>query len=77
MPDILIRDLKPTTHDLLRRRAEASGRSLQAEVRMILDSAARASDIDAARRLADGITARLSGREHPDSADLVREVRDR
>jgi plasmid stability protein len=77
MPDILIRDLKPTTHDLLRRRAEASGRSLQAEVQMILDSAARASDTEAARQLADRITAHLSGREHPDSADLVREVRDR
>ena len=77
MPDLLIRDLKPSTHELLRRRAETSGRSLQAEVQMILDSAARASDVDAARELADRISARLSGREHPDSAALVREVRDR
>jgi plasmid stability protein len=77
MPDLLIRDLKPSTHELLRRRAETSGRSLQAEVQMILDSAARASDVDAARELADRISARLSGREHPDSAGLVREVRDR
>ena len=77
MPDLLIRDLKPTTHDLLRRRAETSGRSLQAEIQMILDSVARASDVDAARELADRISARLSGREHPDSAELVREVRDR
>ena len=77
MPDILIRDLKPATHELLRRRAEASGRSLQAEIQMILDSAAHASDVDAARKLADRIAARLSGREHPDSAELVREVRDR
>ena len=44
---------------------------------MILDSAARASDVDAARQLADRITAHLSGQEHPDSADLVRQVRDR
>lgn len=77
MPDILIRDLKPSTHDLLRRRAESSGRSLQAEVQMILDSAARASDTEAARGLADRIMAHLSGQEHPDSAALVREVRDR
>jgi hypothetical protein len=42
-----------------------------------LDSAARASDVDAARQLADRITAHLSGREHPDSAGLAREVRDR
>ena len=77
MPDLLIRDLKPATHELLRRRAEASGRSLQAEVHVILDSATRASDVDAARELADRIVARLSDREHPDSAGLVREVRAR
>jgi plasmid stability protein len=77
VPDLLIRDLKPSTHELLCRRAETSGRSLQAEVQLILDSAARASDVDAARELADRIAARLSGREHPDSAELVREVRDR
>jgi plasmid stability protein len=77
MPDILIRDLKPATRDLLRRRAEAAGRSLQAEIRMTLDSEARASDVDAARRLADRITAHLAGREYPDGAGLVREVRDR
>jgi len=77
MSDLLIRDLKPSTHELLRRRAEVSGRSLQAEVKLILDAVARASDVDAARELADRITARLSGREHPDSAELIREVRDR
>jgi plasmid stability protein len=77
MADLLIRDLKPATHELLRRRAEASGRSLQAEVHSILDSATRASDVDAARELADRIAARLSDRQHPDSAELVREVRDR
>jgi plasmid stability protein len=77
MPDLLIRDLKPSTHELLRRRAETSGRSLQAEIEMILDSAARASDVDGARELADRITARMSGREHPEGAELIREVRDR
>jgi plasmid stability protein len=77
MADLLIRDLKPSTHELLRRRAEASGRSLQAEVHSILDSATRASDVNAARELADRIAARLSDRQHPDSAELVREVRDR
>lgn len=77
MPDLLIRDLKPATHELLRRRAEASGRSLQAEVQSILDSVTRASDVGAARELADQIASRLSGRQHPDSAELIREVRDR
>ncbi len=35
------------------------------------------SDVNAARELADRIAARLSDREHPDSAALVREVRNR
>jgi hypothetical protein len=43
----------------------------------ILDPAARVHDVDAARLLADRIAATLSDREHPDSASLVREVRDR
>jgi plasmid stability protein len=77
MPDFLIRDLEPHTLDLLRRRASASGRSLQAEMKRILELAARASDEDAARALADRISAELAGRAHPDSAGLIREVRDR
>jgi hypothetical protein len=47
------------------------------EVHSIVDSATHASDVDAARELADRIAARLSDREHPDSAGLIREVRDR
>lgn len=77
MPDFLIRDLDPHTLDLLRRRATASGRSLQAEMKRILELTARASDVDAARELADRISAELADRPHPDSAGLVREVRDR
>lgn len=77
MPDFLIRDLDPSTLGLLRRRASASGRSLQAEMRRILELAARASDEDAARELADRISAELTGRAHADSAVLIREVRDR
>jgi plasmid stability protein len=77
MPDLLIRDLSPTTHELLRRRAEAAGRSIQAEVHSILGSATRASDVAAARALADQIASRLADREHPDSSELVREIRDR
>ena len=76
MAELLIRDLKLATLDLLRRRAEASGRSIE-EVQSILDLAALATDVDAARKLADRIAARLADRRHPDSAELVREIRDR
>jgi plasmid stability protein len=77
MADLLIQDLDPHALDLLERRASASGRSLQAETKRILELAARACDEDAARDLADRISAELAGRSHPDSAGLIREVRDR
>jgi plasmid stability protein len=77
MPDFLIRDLDPEVLELLRRRAAEGGRSLQAEMQRILKAAARASDEDAARALADRISAGLADRTHPDSASLVREVRER
>jgi hypothetical protein len=78
MPDLLIRDLNPVTHDALRRHhAEATGRSLQVEVHRILDSASKAADPAAARELADRIAAALADRDHPDSANAVRAVRDR
>lgn len=50
MPELIIPNLKPSTLDRLRRRAEASGRSLQAEAELILDSVARAEEDDDAAR---------------------------
>ncbi len=77
MPELLIPNLKSSTLDRLRLLAEASGRSLQAEAEMILDSVARAADDDASRERADQILAELSDREYSDSAELIREARDR
>jgi plasmid stability protein len=77
MANFQLRDIDDRALDVLRRQAEASGRSLNAELKRIIEQAARASDADAARALADQISARLSGRKHPDNAALVRKVRDR
>ena len=77
MPDILIRDLDETTVDLLKALAQRRGRSLQAETRLILEEAARASDWEKTRALADAIRAKLAGRAFDDSAALIREDRDR
>jgi hypothetical protein len=77
MPNVLVRDIAERDLELLKRRAEACGRSLQAELKRILELAARASDEDAARALAERVNAALAGRSHPDSAALVREDRDR
>ena len=48
MPNVLVREIDERDLELLRHRAQASGRSLQAELKRILELAARASDEDAA-----------------------------
>ena len=45
MPDVLIPDLDESSLDRLKRRAEANGRSLAAELRLILQRAARPAEM--------------------------------
>jgi plasmid stability protein len=77
MPNVLVRALDARDLELLKRRAQAGGRSLQAELKRILKLAARAADEDAARALAEQVNAALARRPHPDSAVLIRKGRDR
>ena len=77
MANVLVREIDERDLELLKRRALASGRSLQAELKRILELAARASDEDAARAFAERVSAALGGRAHPDSAVLIRKDRDR
>ena len=77
MAQLLVRDLgKNTVERLKRRRAKRHHRSLQGEVKMILDEAARMS-MDDARALAEKIRASLAGRAFSDSAELIRQDRER
>ena len=60
----------------IKQRAQASGRSLQADVRMILAQAARHS-VAETRTLSERWLLRLAGRrQRTDSARLIREDRD-
>ncbi len=77
MANVLVREIDDRDLELLKRPAQASGRSLQAEMKRILELAARASDEDAALALAEQVNAALAGRQHPDSAKLIRRDRDR
>jgi antitoxin FitA len=77
MPDVLIRDLSERDLDLLKAQAKARGRSLQAELKHVLEQAARAADVGAARDLADQIRGEMAGRPIGDSAGLVAEDRAR
>ncbi len=74
MAQILIRNIDDEVLNRLKLRAQQNGRSLQAEVKMILDQAAQV-DLKTARLMAARIRERLAGRAKTDSADLLREER--
>jgi plasmid stability protein len=69
MPNILVRDLSPETIKQLKARANRSGRSMQSELKNILESAAKMESLDAAL-LSARIRRMLSDRQHTDSVDL-------
>jgi plasmid stability protein len=77
MPDVLVRGLAPAVVRRLKARAKSRGRSLQAEVKDILEREARVSDesgiLEAIRR----VRAMTRGKRFDDSARLIREDRER
>ena len=73
---VLIRDLDGAVVVKLKDRARRRGRSLEAELRVILETAA-AEDWSGVRTLAAQLRRRLAGRSHSDSVDLLREDRAR
>jgi antitoxin FitA len=77
MGQVLVRGLDDAVIERLRKRAELHHRSLEAELREILDQVSRQVDIATTRELADRIRRKLEGRPHSDSAELIREDRDR
>lgn len=77
MAQVLVRQLDDKVVDRLKRRAKEHGRSLQSEVKTILEEAV--PDYEAAWKRIEGFRKRLkkSGRRFIDSAALIREDRDR
>lgn len=78
MPDVLIRDLDQRVLRQLKTAAQAHGRSLQAEIHYVLESAA-AKRVAETRRLSDAWLGRLkrAGGRQTDSTALIRDDRDR
>lgn len=70
MPDVLVRDLSPDTIRLLKARASRHGRSMQSELKFILEQAASSESLDAAV-LSAKIRRMLQGKTHSDSAELA------
>jgi plasmid stability protein len=79
MGQLIVRNLDDRVIDALKSRAARQQRSLEAELRVILERAAseRVIDIAEARNRAERISRDLEGRSHSDSALLIREDRDR
>lgn len=76
MRQITVRKVDDKVYERLKERARASRRSLEAEVRAILDSAALPDRSEFARRAAE-IRNSLVGRYEGDVTRLIREDRDR
>ena len=78
MAQVLVRNLNERVVARLKKRAANRGRSLQAEVKMILEEASKEDATDFWKE-ADRIRERLkrSGRTFSDSTALIREDRDR
>jgi len=73
---VLVRDLKTEVVARLKARAKRHSRSLQTELKEILETASRHSAVDA-RALAERIRRQLGGRPHTDSVELLAEDRAR
>ena len=77
MAQVLVRQLNDKVVDRLKKRAKEHGRSLQSEVKTILEDAV--PDYERAWKRIDSLRLRLkrSSRKFTNSADLVREDRER
>lgn len=76
MAQILVRGLSDRVVARLKAAAKSKGRSLQSEVRDLLERAA-ATDRAEAARVAARIRASLRGKTGGDSTRVIRELRDR
>lgn len=78
MPNVLIRNIDERTLENLKKRAEANNRSLQAELKTILDMHGSVDFEQAKRLMRESIEKyKAEGRVFSDSVDLIREDRDR
>ncbi len=77
MAQLLVRNLAQKVVDRLKKQAKAGGKSLQSEVKTILEEASNRVDQKAFFDKAETIRRSLSGRNLLDSTTLIREDRER
>jgi plasmid stability protein len=76
LAQILVRKLRDTVVERLKARAKRYSRSLDAEVRAILEESVTREKAEFLKA-ADEMRARLAGRHHTETLELLREDRDR
>ncbi len=76
MAQVLVRELEPAVIERLKERAHRNGRSLEAELRLVLQQAAGDSTAQIQAEVAR-VRALFAGRTFFDSAKLFREDRER
>jgi len=76
MAQVLIRDVPPEVVERLKVRAQRNRRSLEAELRVIVEKAVEESIEDMLAEV-DRVRALFAGRTFGDSAELIREDRER
>ena len=77
MPNVLVRDVEAGLLEQLKLRARQNGRSLQNELQQLLRSLVEPQNPDLDEEVAQGIKDKLRGRAFSDSADSLREDRER
>ena len=77
MAEVLVRDLDASVVERLKTRAAANGRSLQAELKAVLEAQATQVTKAEARALAARIRRRIGARPQTDSGMLQAEDRER
>jgi plasmid stability protein len=78
MSQVLVRDVDPAVLEKLKARAKNNHRSLEAELRLVLAKAAAAeAEPTGVQAEVERVRALFAGRRFGDSAELVREDRDR
>jgi plasmid stability protein len=77
MAQILVRNLDQKVVDRLKKHAKAEGKSLQSDVKSILEEASERADRETFFAGAENIRRSLNGRKLSNSSTLIREDRDR
>lgn len=74
MAQILVRNLDKDIVERLKKRAREDGRSLQSEVKFILEQAAAEPklDMEAALKISEEFRRKFKGRKFPDTVELIR-----